>query len=158
MIMVWQWFKQFLSFESASVEIYTWHKYFYYIDGTNARLINYKDKSFALAAVLIVGTLRNHNGNANANENVAWKFKFALLVLLRDYSNSFNLYNVVEQSSNRTGGNGVQVETEIENFTVMCSPSPQDLEFGHFTLWLGRARWGNVPKFVTHVQGLCFSH
>ena len=39
-----------------------------------------------------VGTLRNHNGNAN--EKVARKNKFASPVQLRDYSNSFNLYNV----------------------------------------------------------------
>ena len=104
----------------------------------------------------ILGTLRNHNGNAN--ENVAWKYNFALLVQLRDYSNSFNLYNVAELSSNRTGGNGVQVETEIKKFTVMCSRSPQNFEFGYFTFLFGRARWRNVPKFITHVQGLCFSH
>ena len=60
----------------------------------------------------IIGTLRNHNDHAN--ENVAWKYKFALLAPLCNYSNSFNLYNVAELSSKRTGGNGVQVETEIE--------------------------------------------
>ena len=43
------------------------------------------------------------------------EYNFALLVLLRDYSNSFNLYSVAELSGNRTGGNGVQVETEKEN-------------------------------------------
>ena len=32
---------------------------------------------------------------------------FALLVLLRDFSNLFNLYNVAELSSNRAGGNGI---------------------------------------------------
>ena len=46
------------------------------------------------------------------------KRKFALLVLFRDYANSFNLYNVAELSSNRKGGNGIQVETENENCTV----------------------------------------
>ena len=45
------------------------------------------------------------------------KIKFALLVLLRDYSNSFN--NVAELSTNRMGGNGVQVETEKGKFTVV---------------------------------------
>ena len=59
-----------------------------------------------------------------------------LLAVLHDYSNSFNLYNVVELSSNRTGGNGVQVETENEKFTVKCSRSPQNLEYGHFVLLL----------------------
>ena len=103
---------------------------------------------------LIVRTLRNNDGNSN--ENVAWKYKFALLQLLRDYSNLFNLYNVVELSSNRTGGNSVHVEKENENFTVICSLSPQNLEFGHFTSFFGQGRWRNVQKFVTHVQGLCF--
>lgn len=98
-----------------------------------------------------IGTLRNHEGNGNIR-----KYKFALLVLLSDYSNSFNLYNVAELFSNRTGGKGVQVETENGKFTVMCSRSPQNLEFGHFTLLFGRARWRNLPKFLTHVQGLCF--
>ena len=39
---------------------------------------------------------------------------------------------MAELSSNRTGGNGVQVETENENFAITCSCSPQILEFGHF--------------------------
>ena len=106
--------------------------------------------------LMLIGTLRNHN--SNANENVAWKYKFALLVLLGDYSNSFTLYNVAELSSNRTGGNGVQVETEIKKNTAMYSRSPQNFEFGYFTFLLGRARWRNVPKFITHVHCLCFSH
>ena len=62
-------------------------------------------------------------------------------------------YPITEQVEN-----GVQVETEIEKFFVMCSRSPQNLGFGYFTLFFGRARWRNVPKFITHVQGLCFSH
>ena len=40
---------------------------------------------------------------------------------LRDYSNSFNLFNVAELFSNRTGGNGLLVSTENEKFTVMHS-------------------------------------
>ena len=71
---------------------------------------------------IILGTLRNHDGKAN--ENVAWKYKLALLELLSDYSNSSNLYNMAELSSNGTGENGVQVETENEKFTVMCSRTP----------------------------------
>ena len=50
------------------------------------------------------------------------------------------------------------VETENDKSTVMCSRSPQNLEFSHFTLLFGRARWRNVLKFITYVQGLCFSH
>ena len=44
--------------------------------------------------------------------------KFASLQLLRNYSISFNLYNVAELSSNRKGENGTQVEIENEKFTV----------------------------------------
>ena len=51
--------------------------------------------------------------------------KFALLTLLHDHSNSFNLYNVAKLSSNRTGGNSVHDETENNKFIVMCSRSPQ---------------------------------
>ena len=66
---------------------------------------------------------------------------------------------MAELSSNRTGGktgNGVQVETEIEKFTVMRSFSPQNLEFVHFTLLFCRGRRRNVPNFKTHVQSDCF--
>ena len=82
---------------------------------------------------------------------------FALLVLLRDYSNSFNLFSVAELSSNRTGGNGIQGQTKNGKFTVVCSRSPQNPEFGHFTLLFGRVWRRNAPKFKTHVQGLCFT-
>ena len=37
-------------------------------------------------------------------------------------------------SVNRTCGNGVQVKTENNKITVVCSRSPQNLKFGHFTL------------------------
>ena len=39
-----------------------------------------------------------------------------------------------ELSENQIGRNGVQGKKEKEKFTVMCSRSPQNLEFGHFTL------------------------
>ena len=35
---------------------------------------------------------------------------------------------MAELSSNRTGGNGVQVETDNEKFNVKCSRPPQTLE------------------------------
>ena len=57
--------------------------------------------------------------------------KFALLALLNDYSSSFNLYSVAELSRNR-----VQNKTVNETFVIMCSPSPQNLEFRDFTLLL----------------------
>ena len=43
-----------------------------------------------------------------------------------------------ELSSNRIDGNGVQAETGNEKFTIVCSRSPQNLEFGHFTFLFAR--------------------
>ena len=45
---------------------------------------------------------------------------------------------MAELSSNRTGGNSVQVETENEKLTAMHLSSPQNLEIGHFMLSFGR--------------------
>ena len=47
---------------------------------------------------------------------------------------------------NRTGGDDVQVETENEKFTVMCSRSPQNLELGN--------RFGRVQQ--RYVQSRAF--
>ena len=77
---------------------------------------------------------------------------YALLVVLRGYSNSFNLYNVAER--NRIGRSGVQAETENENLAVMCSRSPQNLKFSHFMVLFCQGRRRNVPKLITHMQGI----
>ena len=53
---------------------------------------------------------------------------------------------MAELPSNGTGGNGVQVETENENITVICSRSPQNLEFGHFT-----SVWPRTVKECTRI-------
>ena len=47
------------------------------------------------------------------------------------------------------GRSGVQVKKEDGKFTVVCSRSPQNLEFGHFTLLFCRGRQRNVPKCKT---------
>ena len=72
------------------------------------------------------------------------------LVLLCNYFNAFNFYNVAELSSNRTGGNGLQVSTENENLPLCAHV----LEFGHFTLLFGRGWRRNVSKFVMHVHSI----
>ena len=65
------------------------------------------------------------------------------LVLLCD-SNSFNLYNVAKLSSNRTGGNGIQVETENGKFTIVsCSCSTQNLEF---VVWPSTAKCTKIKR------------
>ena len=55
-------------------------------------------------------------------------------------------------------GTAFKLGQRMKKITVMCSRSPQNLEFGHFTLLFGLGLQRNVPKFMTHMQGLCFSH
>ena len=67
-------------------------------------------------------------------------------------------YRNGELPRNQIGRRGVQFKKENENFTVVCSRSLQNFEFGHFTqllIYQGRKR--NVPKFKTHAQSNCFS-
>ena len=78
-------------------------------------------------------------------------------MLLGDYFNSFNLYKNSELPENQIGKNGVQVKEENEKYTVVCSRSFRNLEFGQITLLFRRGRQGNVLKLKTHVQGDCFS-
>ena len=77
-------------------------------------------------------------------------------MLLRDYFNSLNFYKNGELSRNQIDRSGVQVKKENEKFTVVCSRSPQNLEFDNFTLLFCRGRQRNVQKFKTHVQSDCF--
>ena len=77
-------------------------------------------------------------------------------MLLHGYFNSLNFYKNGELSRNQTGRSGVQVKKEDEKFTVVCSRSPKNLEFGHLTLLFCRGRQRNVPKCRTHVQSDCF--
>ena len=62
--------------------------------------------------------------------NVTWKYKFVLPVLLCAYSNLFNFCNVAELSSNRTGGNGLQVSTENENLLSSAHALHKTLNLG----------------------------
>ena len=53
---------------------------------------------------------------------------------------------------NQIGRSGVQVKKENETFTVVCSHSLQNLEFGDFTLLFLTGRQRNVTKCKMHVQ------
>ena len=97
----------------------------------------------------VIGSLSSDGGNGN--ENVIWKYNFISFVLLRDYFISLNFYRNGELSRNQIGRSGVQVKKENETFTVVCLCSPQNPEFGHFTLLFCRGRQRNL-----HVQGDCF--
>ena len=77
-------------------------------------------------------------------------------MLLHYYFISFNFFRNGEPSRNQIGRSGVQVKKENKKFTVVCSRSPQNLEFVHFTLLFCREWPRKVPKFKTHVQSDCF--
>ena len=104
--------------------------------------------------VCLSRTLRMQDGDAN--ENVILRYNFISFVLLRHYFNSFNLYTNDKLPRNQIGRSTVQVKEENDKFTVVCLRSPQNVEFGHFTLLFCRGRQRNVPKCKTHLQSDCF--
>ena len=99
---------------------------------------------------MLLGTL--FNGNKTSPK----KYNFISFVLLQNYLNSLNFCRNGKLSRNQIGRSRVQVKKENEEFTVVCSCSPQNLEFGPFTLLFCRGRQRNVPKYKTHVQVDCF--
>ena len=59
---------------------------------------------------------------------------------------------------NQIGRTGFHVKKENKKFTIVCSRSPENLEFDHFTFLSCRGRQRNVLiKFKMHVQSDCFS-
>ena len=82
-------------------------------------------------------------------ENISWRYLYYFAIIpIRSTCTMWPNYPVTEPVGTAF--------TEVD--TVAYSRVSQNLEFDHFTLLIGRARWRNVPKFTTHVQGLCFSH
>ena len=75
--------------------------------------------------------------------------------VLTHYFNSFNFHRNGELPRNQIDRRGVQVKPESEKFTVLCSRSPQNLEFYHSTLLFCKGRQRNLLRFKTHVQGDC---
>ena len=52
----------------------------------------------------------------------------------------------------------VQFHIEIRKISRCGSRSPNNLEFGHFTLLFCRGRQRNVPRIIMHVHSYCFAH
>jgi len=103
-----------------------------------------------------IGSLSNHNGNAK--ENVTLKMTSKYFKLLHDSFNSFNLSYVAEQSGSWLCNDGVTVQVEKRKFTVVCSRSTENFEFGHFTVLFCGGWQRIVPKSVSHVQSHCFAN
>ena len=65
------------------------------------------NKTLALSAGHVIGSLSNHDGNAK--KNVTLKMTSKYFKLVRDSFNSFNLSNVAEQSGRWLSEDGVTV-------------------------------------------------
>ena len=52
----------------------------------------------------------------------------------------------------------VQFEIEIRKISRWGSSSPNNAEFGHFSLLFCRGRQRNVPRIITHVHSCCSAH
>ena len=84
---------------------------------------------------------------------------YLCFLLLRNYLKSLliNVYTNDKLPRIQIGRRGVQGKKENEKFTVLCSRSLQNLDFGHFTtFFFYRTQQRNVPKLTTHVQSDCF--
>ena len=75
-------------------------------------------------------------------------------MLLRDYSNTFNLSNVAELSRSWICRDGVQVQIEKRKFTVVFTFSIMPWIWS-FDVFFFRGRQRNVPKCKTHAQSNC---
>ena len=68
-------------------------------------------------------------GTKTSLENITFLF-----MRLRDYFNSLNFWKHDKLTRNQIAKHGVRVKKGNEKFTVLCSRSQQNLDFGHFTL------------------------
>ena len=76
----------------------------------------------------------------------------------RDTLKSFTLFITVKTISKLNAKHSDKYEVKISKFSHRGPHSPDDTEFGHFTLLICRGRQRNVPRFKTHVYSYCLAH
>ena len=76
---------------------------------------------------------------------------------IRDCHILFAFYNVGKVSYNWTVVRAVELDTENEGFTVVCSSCNQYGKCGSFMLLFCTGQYGLVRKCVPHVQHAYFS-
>ena len=72
----------------------------------------------------------------------------------RDTLKPFTLFITVKTISNLNAKHSDKYEIKILKFSRRGPRSPDNAEFGHFTLLISRGRQRNVPRFKTHVQAI----
>ena len=55
-------------------------------------------------------------------------------------------------------GHRDKFDVEFKKISRRSSHSPDNAEFGHFTLLFCRGRQRNVQRFITHVHSYCSAH
>ena len=73
----------------------------------------------------------------------------------RDTLKSFTLFIFVKTTSKLNAKHSDKYEINISQFSRRGPRSPDNVEFGHFTLLICRGRQRNVPRFKTHVHSHC---
>ena len=76
----------------------------------------------------------------------------------RDTLKSFTLFITVKTISKLNGKHSDKYEIKILKFSRRGPRSPDNAEFGHFTLLICRGRQRNVQSFKTHVHSHCSAH
>ena len=76
----------------------------------------------------------------------------------RDTLKSFTLFITVKTISKLHAKHSHKYELKILKFSRRGSRSPDNAEFGHFTLLICRGRQRNVQIVKTHVHSYCLAH
>ena len=104
----------------------------------------------------IIGTLRIYDGDG---EDDAWlKMRFYFTLEFCIYLELFSVSVAIKLAPNRICYESVKFQIGIPKISRCGSRSPDNAEFGHFTLLLCRGQQRNVRKGITHVHSHCFAH
>ena len=100
------------------------------------------------------------SGHLNTDRRQRKRYLKILLHFICFTSRLFQLIQLVQkqQTSQESNWRRVRVKKENEEFIVVCSRSPQNLEFGHFTLLFCRGRQRNVQNSKRTCRAIGFLH
>ena len=116
--------------------------------GSNVKMVKF------VGATL--GTLRNYDGDAK--DNVDEKMNLYFTHESRDTVKSFTLFITAKTIAKLNPEHSDKFEIKILKIGHHGSRSPDNANFGHFTLLSCRGRQRDVPRIITHVHSHCFAH
>ena len=97
--------------------------------------------------------------DGDTNENFIWKNALILVCYLEIIWTHLTCTKTANYLGTKLVGLAFKLRKKNKNIyrLNLCLSSPQNLEFGHFTLMFCSGHQRNVPKFNTNVQSDCFS-